>query len=166
MLQVAIQMQQNIYCLKLTALNLNLIHFIVLLCVFLVWVWGFFFFFFGHFMAAPEAYGSTRARGRIGAVIASLHHSSQQHWKLNPLSEARDWTWVLMDNYQVCYYSATMGTPVLLCFIWKIYPGFPKYVKAIGRSSPCGTTESVMSLQQQWCGFNPLAQWVKDLVLP
>ena len=24
--------------------------------------------------------------------ICNLHHSSQQHWILNPLSEARDWT--------------------------------------------------------------------------
>ena len=54
-------------------------------------------------MAAPEAYGDSQARGLIGAVAAGLrhsharsephfdlHHSSWQHWILNPVSEARD----------------------------------------------------------------------------
>ena len=36
-------------------------------------------------MAISAAYGSSQARGRIGAVTASLYHSSQQHWILNPL---------------------------------------------------------------------------------
>ena len=37
----------------------------------------FFFFFksFSFFRAAPTAYGSTQARGRIGATDAGLHHS-------------------------------------------------------------------------------------------
>ena len=34
-----------------------------------------FFMFFGLFRATPEAYGSSQARGRIGAVAAGLHHS-------------------------------------------------------------------------------------------
>ena len=33
--------------------------------------------------------------------ICDLHHSSRQCWILNPLSEARDWTLVLMDDSQV-----------------------------------------------------------------
>ena len=33
------------------------------------------FFFFFIFMAAPAAYGSSQARGQIGAAAASLHHS-------------------------------------------------------------------------------------------
>ena len=32
-------------------------------------------FFFFFLRAAPVAYGSSQARGRIGAVAASLHHS-------------------------------------------------------------------------------------------
>ena len=32
------------------------------------------------------------------SCICDLHHSSQQHQILNPLSEARDWTHVLMDT--------------------------------------------------------------------
>ena len=40
--------------------------------------------------AAPASYGGSQARGGIGDVAAGLHHSSQQHWILDPLSEARD----------------------------------------------------------------------------
>ena len=46
--------------------------------------------FFCLLMAAPMAYGWSQARGPIGAVAAGLHHSSQKHQILNPLSEARD----------------------------------------------------------------------------
>ena len=44
---------------------------VYLLIVFLF----FFFFFFFHFRAAPAVYGGSQARGRIGAVDTSLHHS-------------------------------------------------------------------------------------------
>ena len=76
-------------------------------------------FFLFHFVlfllyrAAPAAYGGSQARGQIGAIAASLHHShsnarsephlnfhlyhsSWQHRILNPLSEARDRTQNLM----------------------------------------------------------------------
>ena len=69
---------------------------------------SFLFFFFSFlFRAALSAYGGSQASGLIGATAASLHHShsnatsshvfdlhhsSQQHWILNPLSEARDRT--------------------------------------------------------------------------
>ena len=43
--------------------------------------------------------------------ICDLHHSSQQRWVLNPLSQARDRTCVLMDVSQICFCWATMGTP-------------------------------------------------------
>ena len=64
-------------------------------------------------------------RGRIGAAAASLHHAtatpdqrhicdlccrSQQHQIFNLLSEARDWTHVLMDTSWVCCCWATRGT--------------------------------------------------------
>ena len=70
------------------------------------------FFFFGLFRAAPAAYGSSQARGRIGPAAAGLHHShsdlgSEPHLWLtpqliatpdpSPLSKARDWTRNLMD---------------------------------------------------------------------
>ena len=33
----------------------------------------------------------------------NLHHNSQQHQILNPLSEARDRTCILMDAGQICF---------------------------------------------------------------
>ena len=74
-------------------------------------------FFFGLFAiswAVPAAYGGSQARGRMGAVAASLHHShsnvgsesdlyhsSRQCQILNPLSKARDQTCLLTDTSQV-----------------------------------------------------------------
>ena len=43
--------------------------------------------------------------------VCDLYHSSQQHQILNPLSEAKDQTYNLMDASQICFYCATMGTP-------------------------------------------------------
>ena len=40
--------------------------------------------------------------------ICHQHHSSQQR---RILSEARDWTHILMDISWVCYFWATLGTP-------------------------------------------------------
>ena len=55
------------------------------------------FFCFLLFRATPAAYGSSQARGQIGATAAHLHHSSWQHRILNPLSKARDQTsWILI----------------------------------------------------------------------
>ena len=33
------------------------------------------------------------------SLVCDLHHSSQQCWILNPLSKARDRTFILMDTY-------------------------------------------------------------------
>ena len=43
--------------------------------------------------------------------VCNLYHSSWQLWILNPLSEARDWTRVLLDTSQVHYHWAMMGIP-------------------------------------------------------
>ena len=43
--------------------------------------------------------------------VWDLHHSSQQCRILNPLSEARDPTGILMDTSWVYYHWATMGSP-------------------------------------------------------
>ena len=48
------------------------------------------------------------------SCICDLHHSSQQHRILNPLSKARDQTYILMDTSQICFHWATMGTPILI----------------------------------------------------
>ena len=86
------------------------------------------FFFFFCFLGPPVAYGSYQARGRITAAaeiyatvtttldpsrVCNLHHSSWQHQTLNPLNEARDWTWILMGTSWVRYHWAIAGTPVV-----------------------------------------------------
>ena len=43
--------------------------------------------------------------------VCNLHHSSWQRQILNPLSEARDRTLVLMDTSQVPYHWAMLWTP-------------------------------------------------------
>ena len=78
------------------------------------------------FRAAPVAYGSSQAKGQIGAAAAGyttatampdpsqvcdLHRSSWQRWILNSPSEARDWARILMDPHRVHYCWATTGTP-------------------------------------------------------
>ena len=65
------------------------------------------------FRAALAAYGSSQARDQIGAAAASLchsysnqdqgqvcnlHHGLWQRHILNPVSEARNWTCILMDT--------------------------------------------------------------------
>ena len=74
-----------------------------------------FFLSFVSFRAVPMAYGGSQTSGPIGAVAAGLHHShnnvrseprlqldlhhsSRQHQILNPLSEAWDQTWILLDT--------------------------------------------------------------------
>ena len=42
--------------------------------------------------------------------FCELHHSSRQRQTLNPLREARDWTYILMDARQFLYCWATAGT--------------------------------------------------------
>ena len=74
------------------------------------------------FRATPLAYRSFQARGLTGAIAAGLYHShgnvaSKLHLRptqlLNPLSEARDWTCILMNTSRVCYPQATTGAPRL-----------------------------------------------------
>ena len=50
--------------------------------------------------------------------VCQLYHSSQQHWILNPLNEARDRTHILMDTSQVCFHWAMAGSPGLIFIIW------------------------------------------------
>ena len=84
---------------------------------------SFFFFFLGPHpwhMEVPRlgvkselqllAYAPATAMPDLSPVF-NLHRSSQQRRILNPLSEVRDQTRVLLDTSQVCYHWATMGTP-------------------------------------------------------
>ena len=90
---------------------------------------NFFFSFFYLFRATPAAYGSSQARGRIGAAAAGLHHShsnngssclcdlcysSQQCQILNPLSEARDPTYILVDTSRACNHNGNSGAWILI----------------------------------------------------
>ena len=45
------------------------------------------------------------------SLVCDLHHSSQQHWILNPWSEARGRTRVLMDTSWICFCCVMIGTP-------------------------------------------------------
>ena len=94
-----------------------------------------FFFFFLLFRTAPAAYGASQARAESElwlpayttatampdpSHICNLHHSSWQHWILNPLSKARDRTCILMDTSWVRYHWATIGTPWIAFYIFVI----------------------------------------------
>ena len=101
------------------------------------------FFFFRLFrVTIPVAYGGSPARSSIRTVAASLchshcnpgfepllclHHNSRQCWILNPLSNVRDWTCVLMDTIQVCYLWAITGTPNLFRSFYICILFFIKY---------------------------------------
>ena len=76
-----------------------------------------FYFIFGLYRATPAAYRGFQARGLIGASAAGLlqSHSNagsephlrptpQQRQILNPLSEARDRTYVLMYTSQIHFH--------------------------------------------------------------
>ena len=48
--------------------------------------------------------------------ISDLHHSSWHRQILDPLSEARDQTHILMDASWIHFLCATMGTPYMVSF--------------------------------------------------
>ena len=54
--------------------------------------------------------------------ICELHQSSWKCWVLNPLSQARDRTPILLNTSRVRYYWATMGTLRLSALITLSYP--------------------------------------------
>jgi len=58
----------------------------------------------------PLVYTTGTATPYLSCVY-DLHHSSQQHQILNPLSEAKDRTCHLMVPSRICFHCATMGTP-------------------------------------------------------
>ena len=58
----------------------------------------------------PPAY-TTATAAQDPSCICHLYHSSGQCWILNPLSEARDPTHILMNTSGVRYHCAMTGTP-------------------------------------------------------
>ena len=63
--------------------------------------------------------------------VCDLHHSSQQHWIPDLLSEAREWTCIIMDTSRICFCWATIRPPYFQVFymrksvfnfcFWKIF---------------------------------------------
>ena len=85
---------------------------------------GFFFFFFlwPHLQiraTAASPHHST-ATWDLNHVY-DLCHSSRQHWILNPLNEARDWTCILMDTSWIRFHWATTRTPPAPAFILTLF---------------------------------------------
>ena len=116
----------SIYFPALTSLSVCILfsYFCPLFLIFFKFIFCLFGFFF--FRAAPVTRGGSQAKGQIRAVGAGLHHShsngaSEPHLQptlqltahriLNPLSEARDRAYVLMDASQIHFCWASMGTP-------------------------------------------------------
>ena len=105
--------------------------------------WISFFLFFCFFRVTLAAHGSSQARGPIGAAGASLHHShpmpdvscvcdlhhsSQQCWILNPLSEAKDWACILMDTSQILNTLSHNGNSIFGIFVgWEAGSAPGKY---------------------------------------
>ena len=52
--------------------------------------------------------------------VCDLHHSSQQCWILNPLSEARDWTYNLIVPSQIRFHCTMVGTLNFIKFFFLI----------------------------------------------
>ena len=53
--------------------------------------------------------------------VCDLYHSSQQRQILNPLTEARDQTHILMDTSQARYHWATMGTSIFFSLLLRLH---------------------------------------------
>ena len=83
-------------------------------------------------MAEPATYGSSKARDQIGAAaeaydtamatpdpscLCNLSHSLWQCQILNPLSEAMDWTRILMDTMQVFNPLSHSRNSWIMCFL-------------------------------------------------
>ena len=77
--------------------------------------------------------------------ICDLHHSSRQQWILNPLSEARDRTCVLMDTSWVHNRWATTGTPPCLL------AAGPQSWEAALWPSALSKTPNKLNPQLVWC---------------
>ena len=76
------------------------------------------------------------------SCICDLHNSSQQRRIINPLSESRDQTCILMDTSWIRFCCTTMGTPVSFGLL-----------KTWGDSGPAGGRLSALSLHPEWlCG--------------
>ena len=100
------------------------------------------------------AYSTTTAT-QDPSQIFNPHHSSQQHQILNPLSEARDRTYMLTDTIRFVFTEPQQELP----------GNFSCTEKKSG-SSRCGAAETNPTRKHEVSGSIPdLSQWVKNLVL-
>ena len=109
---------------------------------------------FSLFRAIPTAYGGSQARGPIGATpgpsfVCEQHHSSWQHWILNPLRETRDRTCIPMNTSQIRFCWAMRGTPPwnvwgFLCIYFGWAPGMWKFLGH--NNDPCHSSDDTSSL--------------------
>ena len=118
------------------------------------------------------------------SCICGLHHSSRQRQILNPLSEARDRTCILMDTSQIGYslplshegnskknfflrqkrHSQRGGRKMGVFGVPK--PRGEGVLKDPFRSSHCGTAETNLTRNHEVAGSIPgLTQGVRDLAL-
>jgi len=82
----------------------------------------------------PPACTTTTASLWDPSLVCNLHHSLQQCWILNSLSEARDQTQDLMDTSRLHYCWAITGTPIEIAFY--SHPSNPFPTLAFAQSPP------------------------------
>ena len=94
--------------------------------------------------------------------VCDLHHSSQQHQIVNPVSEVRDWTCILMDTSWVCYHRPMSGT--LHTWLLKL-----PSLELMGISETRGKEFDKDQLEniskKLFVGIPTVAQWVKNLTV-
>ena len=104
------------------------------------------------------------------SLVSNLHHSSRQHQILNPLSEVRDRTRILMDSSRICFLCATMGT---MSFFSSFLPT-PQHREFLGQESDpshscdlcygCGDVRSLTHCAG--LGIEPASQCSQDAADP
>ena len=135
------------------------------------------------FRAASTAYGSSQAGVRIGAAAAGLCHSRPrilQHGvgaafvtyatapgnarSFNSLSEAKNWTYALMDIIWVCYHWATMRTPNTIFIINYFYKkGLAEVFKHdLGWESPWGLIKLHMAGPHSRVSGSLSLRWARE----
>ena len=93
------------------------------------------FFFFAFFFLGPHLQhmevpspGWTASLRQRRSNTGSEGPGSLQRQIPNPLSEARDWTWILMDTRWICCCCATTGTPQISSFLTSDHSWFLKHL--------------------------------------
>ena len=109
---------------------------------------SFFLFLVLLFRAAPATYGSSQVGVKLElqlliyptvtalwdlSHVCDLHHSSRQHQILNSLSEARDWTCILMYTNQVPHTLCDPSIPAVQssCRDQLLYPSLSAFVACV-----------------------------------